>query len=387
MIYDAIIHQVLEQTIRIQQIPAPTFSEGGRAKYIFDCFEKEGLEDVSLDPIGNVFARIPGLGEKPPLVVSAHLDTVFPHDTNLTVSRKSGLIYGPGIGDNALGLAGLLGLIWGLRIKKKGEKSYGYSSQMNSPALPGDIWLVANVGEEGLGNLQGMRAVVNRFDNSPLAYIVLEGMALGQVYHRALGVKRCLIRFLTPGGHSWVDYGVPSAINELADLINKLGKIRLPSKPRTTLNIGVVGGGTSINTIASEAFFELDLRSESEVVLRELGKQVDTLVNEAEKRQVKVISEDIGSRPAGCINPEHPLIQLVISTLQSLGIQPILSVGSTDANIPLSLGFPAVCLGLTTGSGAHTLSENINPKFLSSGLAQLIAVVEGVYNLDFRVNN
>jgi len=387
MINDSIVQRVIEQTKKIQQIAAPTYSEGVRAKYIFECFEKEGLKDISIDQVGNVFARIPGRGVKPPIVVSAHLDTVFPHGTDLTISHKDGLIFGPGIGDNALGLGGLLGLVWGLRMKKKGERIKDHSPLINDPGLPGDIWLVANVGEEGLGNLQGMRVVVSRFDSSPLAYIVLEGMALGQVYHRALGVQRYSVRFQTPGGHSWVDYGKPSAIHELADLINKLGKVRLPSNPRTALNVGVIEGGTSINTIAAEAHFELDLRSESEGVLIELIRQVDTLVNEAEKVDVKVTLEDIGSRPAGSINPEHPLIQLVISTLQSLGIQPILSVGSTDANIPLSQGLPAVCLGLTTGSGAHTLSENINPKFLSSGLAQLVAIVEGVFSLDLRTIN
>lgn len=385
MIFDTIIPKVIEQTISIQQIPAPTFAEGERAKYLFNCFEKEGLENIEIDRIGNVLARIPGRGEKPPVVVSAHLDTVFPNGTDLTVSHKDGLIFGPGIGDNALGLGGLLGLVWGLRMKRSGVSGEDNLLLMNNPTLPGDVWLVANVGEEGLGDLQGMRAVVDRFGHIPLAYIVLEGMALGQVYHRALGVQRYRIRFQTPGGHSWVDYGIPSAIHQLADLINKLGKIPLPTNPRTTLNVGIIGGGTSINTIAAEAFLELDLRSESETVLKNLIRQVDNLVKVANKRNIEVTSENIGSRPAGSIKTNHPLIQLVISTLHSLGVQPTLSVGSTDANIPLSLGLPAVCLGLTSGSGAHTLSENINPKYLSTGLAQLIAVIEGIFTRDFHV--
>lgn len=195
--------RVLDLAVTIQQIPAPPFGEAQRAEFVRQRFAVEGLEAVSLDALGNVFACLPGSGRSKPLVVSAHLDTVFPFDTDLKVRREADRIFGPGIGDNSLGVAGLFGLLWALR-QERGDQ----------PGLPGDLWLVANVGEEGLGDLRGIRAVVERFKDEPLAYLILEGMAFGQVYHRALGVQRYRITVRTEGGHSWVDYGRHSAIHE-----------------------------------------------------------------------------------------------------------------------------------------------------------------------------
>jgi len=255
---------LLDLAIAIQQIPAPTFQEAQRAEYVRQRFLAEGLAAVSTDEVGNVCACIPGKGDALPLVVSAHLDTVFPEHTSLEVTCSAERISGPGIGDNSLGLAGLMGLVWALR--SKGE------------SLPGDVWLVANVGEEGLGDLCGMRAVVERFQNKPQAYIVLEGMALGQIYDRGLGVRRYRISALTRGGHSWVDYGAPSAVHELVSVANHLAAMKLPRDPRTTMNIGVISGGTSVNTIAAEAHLELDLRSEDLAILDHLALRVQDLV-------------------------------------------------------------------------------------------------------------
>lgn len=367
MDYSSLVSRVIDLAIEIQQIPAPTFAERQRAEFLHRRFLDERLLDVMIDDLGNVYGRLPGLDERHPLVITAHSDTVFPAVTNLHLKREDEKVYGPGIGDNALGVAGLFGLLWALRERA------GVS------IVPGDVWLVANVGEEGLGDLGGMRAVVDRFADRVLAYVILEGMALGQVYHRALGVQRYRISVRTQGGHSWVDHGRPSAVNELAELINNLTELRLPTNPRTTLNVGVVAGGTSVNSIASEAHLELDLRSEAKRTLQELIQQVEQLVEAANCPQVRVTSELIGQRPAGVIPTRHPLIQLVTRTLLSLGVRPVLSVGSTDANIPLSKGLPAVCLGLSTGSGAHTLEEYINIKPVASGLEQLVLVVEGAF--------
>jgi len=184
----SLVAQVLDLAVQIQQIPAPTFYESGRAAFIQKQFVKAGLRDVQVDEIGNVYGRLPGAGQKPPLVVSAHSDTVFPASTDLQVRREKGQIHGPGIGDNSLGVAGLFGLLWGLRARLQGS-----SAELR---FPGDLWLVANVGEEGLGDLRGMRVVVDRFGPQVLAYLVVEGMALGQIYHRGLGVKRYRINWL-----------------------------------------------------------------------------------------------------------------------------------------------------------------------------------------------
>ena len=357
--------RVLEQAIAIQQIPSPTFKESERAEYLREGFIREELEDVQIDGIGNVYGRLPGAGSGPPMVISAHIDTVFPIATDLTIQYKSGEICGPGIGDNSLGVASLFGLLWMLRQRKA--------------ALNGDIWLVANVGEEGLGDLCGMRAVVDRFGASVRAYLILEGMALGQVYHRGLGSQRYRITAQTVGGHSWVDFGRPSAIHELAGLVTRLANLPLSRNPRSTLNVGIISGGTSVNTIAAGASLELDLRSESERALINLVRQVQGLISQANRPDVNVTAELIGDRPAGKIEADHPLVRLASRCLEKQGVSARLNIGSTDANIPLSRGLPAVCIGLTTGQGAHTVRESIYTEPLVRGLAQLVDVVEGVF--------
>lgn len=363
----ALVARVLDLAVAIQQIPAPPFGESQRGIFVRERFQVEGLHDITVDDIGNVYGRIPGSGQTRPVVVSAHLDTVFPYGTNLHVQREADKVFGPGIGDNSLGLAGLFGLLWALRRKK---------SQANPP---GDIWLVANVGEEGLGDLRGMRAVVDRFNNNVCAYLILEGMALGQIYHRGLGVQRYRITAATAGGHSWVDFGKPSAIHELGNLITRLTALPVPAQPRSSLNVGVVAGGTSINTIAAEAHLELDLRSENGVALNHLVRQVDALVSGASRPDVTMTLELIGRRPAGKLASTHPLVRLAKRCVQAQGIQPNLTIGSTDANVPLSRGLPAICIGLSTGYGAHTVNEYIHVGPLFQGLAQVVAVVEGIF--------
>ena len=359
-----LVNRVLELAAEIQQIPAPTFNESQRAKFIHQRFEQENLQDIQVEAIGNVFGRLPGSGSELPVVISAHLDTVFPPGTDLDLRRGIDKISGPGIGDNAVGLAGLIGLLWDL--------------QVDQVPLASDLWLVANVGEEGLGDLCGMREVVQRFEGQVKAYIVLEGMALGQVYHRGLGVRRYRITVKTSGGHSWVDYGKRSAIHELSSIISRLLEIEIPEEPRTTINVGVISGGTSVNTIASEAHLDLDLRSEHVETLNSLEGSVKATLQEFRIPGVEVSEELIGDRPVGELSPTDPLVRLVVDRLASVGIKPRLNIGSTDANIPLSLGYPAVCLGLTTGNGAHTVNEYINIPPLAKGLKQLRLVIQGL---------
>jgi len=361
--------RVIDLAIQIQQIPAPTFGEARRAEFVRASFVNEGLQDVSIDEVGNVVARLPGNGNGKPLIVSAHLDTVFPIETDLRVSRQPDLIHGPGLGDNSLGVAALFGVLWSLRERL--------------PPLPsgesrgeGDIWFVANVGEEGLGDLRGMKAVVNRFGSDVQAYLVLEGLALGHIYHRAVGVKRYRVTAKTAGGHSWSDYSKPSAIHELSRLVVDLTSMKLPESPRTTMNVGRISGGTSINTIASEAWFELDLRSEGQESLAELVSAVESLIERATKPDVKFEAEVIGQRPAGEMDSNHPLIVLAEECIREQGLEPVLTSGSTDANIPLSRGYSALVLGVTTGGGAHTTNEFINTGLVEKGLGQLVRFVE-----------
>ncbi len=363
---DDSIGRILDLAIFIQQIPAPTFQEAERASFVQTRFREEHLLDVEMDATGNVYARLPALrhplaSDRPPLILSAHLDTVFPASVELRCEREPERIVGPGIGDNSLGVAGLFGLVWALRGR--------------SINLPGDLWLVANVCEEGLGDLKGVRAVVDRFGSRVQAYVVLEGMSLAQVYHRGLSVRRYRVSMRTSGGHSWNDYGKPSAIHELAGLSTKLTGLELPRSPRTTLNVGVISGGSSVNTIAAEAVLELDLRSESGDALERLTQQVEEIIHAAEKPGVTVEAQVIGQRPAGEISGDHPLVRLAQDCLRAEGIEPRLNVGSTDGNLPLSLGFPAITIGLTTGGGSHTVHEYINLAPLEKGMRQLVNLV------------
>jgi tripeptide aminopeptidase len=359
------VNRVVERAIQIQQVPAPTFQEQKRAELVHDLFFAEGLDDLCLDEAGNVFACWAGKGTEKPLIVSAHLDTVFPIETNLRVSRGSDLIHGPGLGDNSLGVAGLFGLLWSLRERQFQPR--------------GDIWFVANVCEEGLGDLRGMKAVVDRFEGNVHAYLVLEGLALGHVYHRAVGVKRYRVTARTSGGHSWSDYGQPSAVHELAKLVVDLASLSLPVHPRTTMNVGRISGGTSVNVIAPEASLDLDLRSEGQEALTALVSAVEGLIQKANRAGVSVESQVIGQRPAGEIAVGHRLVTLAKDSLRELGLDAGLISGSTDANIPLSKGYPAIVLGVTTGGSAHTIHEYINTVPIAQGMEQLVKFVSRVW--------
>jgi tripeptide aminopeptidase len=360
---ELMVEQVIDKAIEIQQIPAPTFDEKMRASFVADAFLAEGLFRVERDVDGNVFACLPGAdSSQPPLVVSAHTDTVFPAETDLSLTRQNGEVHGPGIGDNSLGVAGLFGLVWMLR--------------QNQIQLPADLWLAANICEEGLGDLKGMKAVYQRFGKNLVGYIVLEGLALGRIYNRGLGVRRYRISVETVGGHSWVDYGNPSAIHELALLTTQSLDLRTPFRARTSMNVGKFSGGVSINTIAPHASLELDLRSENGRILSTLARKVEGLVRLADHPGAHFSCEVIGDRPFGEIAEDHPLVQAGIQALKNQGFSAGLEIGSTDANIPLSHAAPAICIGLTSGGGAHTTSEFIETQPLRKGLAQLLDVVQ-----------
>jgi acetylornithine deacetylase/succinyl-diaminopimelate desuccinylase-like protein len=364
-----LIERVLDMACQIQQIPAPTFAEGARAAFVRDRFAAQGLAEVELDDVGNVYACRPGQGTAAPLLISAHTDTVFPAGTPLTLERSPERIAGPGIGDNSLGVAGLFGVLWAL----------------GSDPLPGDLYLVANVGEEGLGDLRGMRRAVDRLGEQVSATIVLEGMALGHIYHSAIGVRRYRLSAHTEGGHSWLHFGRPSAIHSLVRLGAKITDLVVPLAPRTTFNIGTIQGGTSINTIAREATFDLDLRSEAPALLEALVTRVEGLVAAFNTPEVRIEASVIGDRPAGSIPRDHPLVQLAARSLEEAGVSGYtFETGSTDANVPLSRGLACVCLGLTRGANSHRPDEYIETRDLDKGLASVVKVVRGAYELRQR---
>ncbi len=261
----------------------------------------------------------------------------------------------------------MFGLLWGLREE--------------GAALPGDLWLVANTGEEGLGNLRGMKAVVDRFGAEARAYLVLEGTALAHVYHRAIAVQRYRITVRTAGGHSWSDYGQPSAIHELARMVTHMTMLPIPGTPRSSLNVGTISGGTGINVVASEATLELDVRSESPEVLDGLARRVKDIVASATREGVRSDMELIGQRPAGELPQDHPLVRLAEKCLAEQGLKAMFTSGSTDANMPLSRGYPAIVLGITTGGNAHTVQEYIDTPPVEKGMQQLVSFVEKVFEI------
>jgi len=358
--------ELTDLCIQVQQIPAPTGAEGERAAWVAGVFEALDLQNVAQDELFNVYARVPGRDSSlPALMVSAHTDTVFPAETDLTVrvDEQTGRIYGPGLGDNSTGVASLIAL----------------AQQLVALEPPVDVWLVANSGEEGLGDLRGMRGAVNRLQDRIGACVVLEGMGLGRIVHRGLGSRRYRIIAHAPGGHSWSDFGTASAIHVLVQIANEIAHLRPPAQPRTTFNIGRIQGGTSINTIAQQASLELDLRSEDAGALAQIDRQVQKIVGRyqtARWRQwgVRIETEVIGDRPSGEIGRDHPLVVAAQQALVGAGLTGRfdLRISSTDANIPLSRGIPAVCVGITQGGNAHRLEEWINPAYLPQGMQHLL---------------
>ena len=375
--YAGQLEQLIDLCIAIQQIPAPTGAEAERAAWVESRLRTIGLADVDQDELGNVYGRVPGAQARPALLVSAHTDTVFPLETELRVRRLSNrLIRGPGIGDNSAGVAGLLTLAETL-------------TQLAPP--PVDVWLVANAMEEGVGDLRGMRRVVDRLDNVQCAsaqkgrgalgaVIVLEGMGLGRIVHQALGVRRYRASATAPGGHSWGDFGSASAIHGLVSVAEEIVQMQVPQAPRTTFNIGRIGGGMSVNTIAQEAWLELDLRSASPETLVWLDGQMRQIIERharagrARGDGFSLRYEQIGHRPAGAIPFQHPLVQAASHILQEIGVQERgdARISSTDANVPLSRQIPAVCVGLTDGGNVHRLNEWIDPLPLVKGMQQLL---------------
>lgn len=360
----------LATAIEIQQVPAPTFAERPRSVLVSQRMQALGLHDVEIDELGNVYGRRPGIVERPALLISAHLDTVFPADTDLSIRYEGERVYGPGIGDNSVGVAGLLRL----------AEIY----QRCDLPMQGDIWFVANVGEEGLGDLRGMRAVVERLRTRIGGVIVIEGCDFGSLHHQAIGVRRFRIEARGPGGHSWGNFGTPSAIHVLVRLAARLTELQVPVSPRTTFNIGMISGGTSVNTIAHYASMLLDLRSVSSAVLSDLVSEVYRLVEEATLDQPEVHLQivKVGDRPSGAIPREHPLVQAAVAAYQMVGAQISFQQSSTDANIPLSLGIPAICVALTDGGNAHRTDEYILPTNLGRGMQALLLLSLAANTLD-----
>jgi len=352
------LERLLANAAQLHAIPAPTFHEHERASRLCELMRTVGAVDTAIDPAGNVITTIPGID--PPLIVSAHLDTVFDVDVPLTLRRTEKELHGPGIGDNTIAVAALVELAAELTQTPPGHR----------------IVLAGNVAEEGLGNLAGMRALVDRMGRDVIAYLVLEGFSQNILVTRGLSIRRYRIRVTTRGGHPWAHAGRPSAIHILTSLAHAITSRLRWQRSRLTVNIGRIGGGTSINTIASSAFMDIDVRSLHPSAISRFDTFLHQLCTTKAVDEGRINLERIGERPAGEIAPDAPLVRMAITSLQKAGIPSIkMAVGSTDANIPLSLGYPSICMGLTRGGNAHTTEEFIELDPLHRGYAALLDLV------------
>ena len=366
------------EIVEITEIPAPPFKEAERAKAMAEKFRAVGLQDVTIDAEGNVLGLRPGGDPGAKLVViSAHLDTVFPEGTDVKVKREGTRLAAPGVGDDSRGLAALL--------------AYARALDAGGVGTRAPILFVADVGEEGRGDLRGVRYL---FTNGPMkgrigSFFSVDGSGAARVTRAGVGSKRYRVTFKGPGGHSYGAFGIVNPMAAMAGAVSELYRIKLPPSPRTTYSASVTGGGTSVNAIPDEVFVDVDMRSESAAALAALEKRFLGIVkaavdaeNAARSTRVgKVTAEPevIGDRPAGATPAGDPLVKTTAAAVQAFGYTPEFEASSTDANLPMSLGIPAVTIG-SGGSGgrAHAPDEWIDVakpesvRGLSVGLLALI---------------
>lgn len=365
--------RTVAEQMELTAIPAPTFQEEARREVYKTRLLELGLADVSVDNSGNVFGVRRGTANGPKLVVSAHLDTVFPEGTNVEPQRKDGKIFAPGIADDGRGLAVVLTLVRALDEANIQTKA--------------DIIFCATVGEEGLGDLRGVKALFqNRKDID--GFISIEPGNPERTTYLATGSHRYHVTFLGPGGHSFGDFGKPSAIHALGRAIAKISELKVPDNPKTTFTVGTINGGTSVNTIAQNANMLVDIRSTSQDELSKLEEQIIASIKQAaieeNKRwntdSINVELELVGDRPAGSQAPDAVIVQTALAATKALGFEPILdNPSSTDSNVPISLGIPAVTLGGGGDfGGVHTLNEFFDPKEAYYGVQKIFLTVLGL---------
>ena len=366
--------------IAISSIPAPPFQEHERADYLCRRFQQLGLENALVDEEGNCVALRRGRSLDPLVVVSAHLDTVFPEGTNVTVRQQEGKLLSPGIADDACGLAALIALTQSL--------------QAASIETNGSLLFVGTVGEEGEGNLRGVRHLFceGPWINQLSSFVSFDGPGVDRIINRALGSKRYRVTLRGPGGHSWSDFGIANPVHALGRAISRLVSYPAPSEPRTTFNVGRIEGGASINVIPGEALMDVDLRSTSERELLRLDAFFRRAMREATedenatRRQgnppLDLSLQLLGDRPTGETLPGSAIVEIALEATRLLGVTPLLDQASTDSNLPISLGIPAITLGAGGTSGnSHTLDEWYDPIDRARGLQRGLLVVLGLVGL------
>jgi acetylornithine deacetylase/succinyl-diaminopimelate desuccinylase-like protein len=347
--------QTIEDQVRICEVEAPPFKETNRGELYAQLLREAGLANVRTDAVGNVLGELTGAQPKPHLVLAAHLDTVFPEGTNVRVTREGTVLKGPGIGDDCRGLAVVLAVA--RTMVKGGIKPLG------------TITFVGNVGEEGLGDLRGVKHLFNEGMKGRVdRFVSIDGTGLG-ITHIAVGSLRYRVTFKGPGGHSFGAFGLSNPIHALGRAVDAIAKFEVPREPRTTFNVGRIGGGTSVNSIPFEAWMEVDMRSSDPASLQSLDTRFNRAVDDAvrdedarwNQRVLTVEKALVGNRPAGRTPGDSPIVRAAVSVTRALGLPVSLDEGSTDANYPMSLGIPAITIdGGGRGTGAHALSETFD---------------------------
>ena len=366
---------VNDTQVRLTEIPAPPFQEEARAEAVRKILEEAGLS-VHTDKIGNVIGECRGAAENETILLSAHLDTVFPAGTNVKVHRDGSRMIAPGISDNGTGIAALVAIARGLQ------------SARVKPLRT--ILFAGNVGEEGEGNLRGMRELVETYKSKLKAVVVLDGSGTDHVTTRALASRRLEATVTGPGGHSWSDFGMPNPINALIRGSVRFINTKVPSGPRTTFNIGQIEGGTSVNSVPYEAKIKVDIRSENEEELARLESALrDSIAagvrdemeppRDRSKGALEWKVELLGSRPGGELSTDSPLLAALRAADEFIGNQSRIERSSTDANIPLSLGIDAISIGAGgIGGGAHSMQEWYDASGREAGLKRVLLTILGI---------
>jgi tripeptide aminopeptidase len=348
--------QTIEDQIRFCEIPAPSFKEEVRGAELKRVFQDLGLQNVRVDKVGNVLGAYAGAAPRPHVVIAAHLDTVFPEGTNVKVKRDGRILRGPGIADDCRGLGVLVGIA---REMKKANVQ-----------TPGTITFVANVGEEGLGDLRGVKQLFGDTLKDQIdRFVSIDGTGI-HVTNVAVGSHRYRVTFKGPGGHSFGAFGLANPMGAMGRAIAKIQEIQVPRQPKTTFNVGRVGGGTSVNSIPFEGWMEVDMRSSDPASLAAVDasfqKAVDTAVAEENQRWgrpnvITAVKELVGDRPAGSTPENSSIVRTGLATATALGFNANLGEGSTDSNLPMSLKIPAITIGGGgRGTDAHALTESFD---------------------------
>src|SRR3954471_3616075 len=323
--------QTIEDQIRFCEIPAPSFKEEVRGRELQRVFQQLGLQNVRVDKVGNVLGDYTGAAPRPHVVIAAHLDTVFPEGTDVKVKREGAVLHGPGIGDDCRGLAVLVASV---REMKKAKVQ-----------VPGTVTFVANVGEEGLGDLRGVKELFNTTLKDQIdRFVSIDGTGI-HVTNVAVGSHRYRITFKGPGGHSFGAFGMANPMGAMGRAIAKIQEIQVPKQPKTTFNVGRIGGGTSVNSIPFEGWMELDMRSSDPASLAavdaNIQKAIDTAVTDENARwgkgAITVEKKLVGDRPAGSTPESSAIVKSGLAAATVLGFNAGLGEGSTDSNIPMSL--------------------------------------------------